>query len=171
MSAEMPSFGVPQFYETAIAMRDRGEDLDREFRFLCTPVTAIHEENRLLLNDLAALISVLDLTDTTRLRELNVAQLPDAIFTLLRADVREEQSAADATSVVDLVSSPSWLAGQREADPAGALFAEYLAFADAVSIWQVPHLIYHVWRWCMIAFMVADVVIIISSARGYSWFV
>jgi hypothetical protein len=41
---------------------------------------------------------------------------------------------------------------------------------DAVSIWQVPHLIYHVWRWCMIAFMVADVVIIISSVRGYSWF-
>jgi hypothetical protein len=42
---------------------------------------------------------------------------------------------------------------------------------DAVSIWQVPHLIYHVWRWCMTAFMVADVVIIISSVRGYSWFV
>jgi hypothetical protein len=41
---------------------------------------------------------------------------------------------------------------------------------DAVSIWQVPHLIYHVWRWCMIAFIIADVVIIISSAIGYSWF-
>jgi hypothetical protein len=41
---------------------------------------------------------------------------------------------------------------------------------DAVSIWQVPHLIYHVWRWCMIAFIVADVVIIFSSACGYSWF-
>lgn len=41
---------------------------------------------------------------------------------------------------------------------------------DAVSVWQVPHLIYHVWRWCMIAFMLADIVIIISAARGLSWF-
>jgi hypothetical protein len=41
---------------------------------------------------------------------------------------------------------------------------------DAVSVWQVPHLIYHVWRWCMIAFVVADIVIIISAAGGLSWF-
>lgn len=41
---------------------------------------------------------------------------------------------------------------------------------DAVSVWQVPHLIYHVWRGCMLAFMAADVVIIISAVFGFSWF-
>jgi hypothetical protein len=37
---------VPQFYETVIAARDRGESLDSEFRYLGLPLAAIHTENQ-----------------------------------------------------------------------------------------------------------------------------
>jgi hypothetical protein len=61
-----------------------------------------------------------------------VGQLPDAILTLLRADYLGE----DASSMLELVSNPDWLAGQREEDPEAALFAEYLAFAEVVPFEQ-----------------------------------
>jgi hypothetical protein len=134
MTMEMSEFEVPQFYETAIAMRDAGEELDREFRFLCAPVAAIHPDNRYLLDDPPALLETLGLAAPKALR---VAQLADAIFTLLRAEELLEAGPAEHVgSVLDLVSSPEWLAGQREADPAGALFAEYLAFAEVVPFEQ-----------------------------------
>jgi hypothetical protein len=126
----MPEFEVPQFYETAIAMRERGEESDREFRFLCAPVSAIHEDNRYLLNDPRALLS--DVLELGEPKELSVAQLPDAIFTLLRLERPGDEAGRDATSVLDLVSRPEWLAGQRDADPEAAIFAEYLAFAEVI---------------------------------------
>jgi hypothetical protein len=60
----MPDFEVPQFYETTLAMRYAEETLDREFWFLCVSAAAIHEDNRPLLRDPPALLSVLGLTET-----------------------------------------------------------------------------------------------------------
>ena len=131
---EFPEFEVPQSYETAIVMRGRGEELDREFQFLCAPMAAIHESNRQLLEDPPELLlTVLGMTD---LRELRVAQLPDAIFTLLTLEAQSEEASQDTGSILDLVSSPEWLDRRREVDPAAALFAEYLAFADVVPFEQ-----------------------------------
>jgi hypothetical protein len=129
MAVQMPEFEVPQFYETAIVMRHRGEEPDREFRFLCVPAAAIHEANRHLLDDPPALLSELGLAEPAPLR---VAQLPDAIFTLLMA----EGLGDDAGAAPDLVSSPDLLARLRDADPDAALFAEYLAFAEVVPFEQ-----------------------------------
>jgi hypothetical protein len=127
-----PEFEVPQFYETAIAMRYVADELDREFRFLCLPASAIHDDNGHLLDDPAALLSqVLELGESLPLR---VAQLPDAIFTLLRLEMLGEEAHGD--TVLDLVSSAEWLDGQREEDPDAALFAEYLAFAEVVPFEQ-----------------------------------
>jgi hypothetical protein len=129
MAMEMPEFEVPQSYETAIVMRHRGEEPDCEFRFLCVSAAAIHEDNRHLLNDPPALLAVLGLAEPTPLR---VAQLPDAIFTLLTA----EGLGDDAGSALDLVSNPELLARRRDAAPDAALFAEYLAFAEVVPFEQ-----------------------------------
>jgi len=127
----MHEFEVPQFYETGIVMRHPGEERDRdlEFQFFSIPIAAIHEGNRHLLDDPPALLSGLGLAESTPLR---VGQLPDAILTLLRVDYLGE----DASSVLELVSNPDWLAGQREEDPEAALFAEYLAFAEVVPFEQ-----------------------------------
>ncbi|MGH7070334.1 MAG: hypothetical protein ACREFO_10000 [Acetobacteraceae bacterium] len=127
----MHEFEVPQFYETEIVMRHRGEERDREleFQFLCVPAAAIHEDNRHLLDDPSTLLSELGFAESTPLR---VGQLPDAILTLLRVDYLGE----DAGSMLELVSNPDWLAGQREEDPEAALFAEYLAFAEVVPFEQ-----------------------------------
>jgi hypothetical protein len=131
---EFPEFEVPQFYETAIVMRGRGEELDREFQFLCAPMAAIHESNRQLLEDpQELLLTVLGMTDW---RDLRVAQLPDAIFTLLTMEAQSEEASQDTSSILDLVSSSEWLDRRREVDPAAALFAEYLAFADVVPFEQ-----------------------------------
>jgi hypothetical protein len=129
MAVEMPGFEVPQFYETTIMMRHRSEKPDREFQFLCVPAAAIHEDSRDLLDDPQALLSELGLTEST---PLGVAQLPDAIFTLLRA----EDLGDDAGSVLGRVTDAAWLANGREADPDAALFAEYLAFAEVVPLEQ-----------------------------------
>jgi len=76
---------------------------------------------------------VLGMTDW---RGLRVAQLPDVIFTLLTLEAQSEEAGQDTGSILDLMSSPEWLDRQREVDPAGALFAEYLAFADVVPFEQ-----------------------------------
>jgi len=135
MAVEMPGFDVPQVYETTIAMRGDGGELDREFWFACVPAVAIYEGYRELLdNDPKELLSLLGLAEPGELRELRMAQLPDAIFTLLRA----EELGEDAGNVLNRVSDPGWLAGQREADPGAALFAEYLAFAEVMPFQQSP---------------------------------
>ena len=128
---EMHEFEVPQFYETEIVMRHRGEERDRdlEFQFLCVSAAAIHENNRPLLDVPPTLLTGLGLAESTPLR---VGQLPDAIFALLRVDYLGE----DASSVLELASNPDWLAGQREEDPEATLFAEYLAFAEVVPFEQ-----------------------------------
>jgi hypothetical protein len=128
----MPDFEVPQIYETTIAMRDRGGELDREFWFACVPVAAIYGGYRDLLNDPRELLSLLGLAEPGELQELRMAQLPDAIFTLLRA----EELGEDTGAVLTRVSDSGWLAGQREADPDAASFAEYLAFAEVVPFEQ-----------------------------------
>ena len=81
------------------------------------------------LDDPPTLLSGLGLAESTPMR---VGQLPDAIFALLRVDHLGE----DASSVLELVSNPDWLAGQREEVPEAALFAEYLAFAEVVPFEQ-----------------------------------
>jgi hypothetical protein len=118
----MREFEVPQSYEATAAMRDSEGEVPHEFLFMCLPVSAIHESNRYLLDDPAEVLSELLPAGPVETRELRVAQLPDAIFTLLAAGSAGEE----AGSVLDLVSSPDWLAGRRSEDPAGALFAEYL---------------------------------------------
>ena len=130
MAMEMHEFEVPQSYETTIMMRHSGEERDGEleFQFFCLPVAAIHKDNRHLLDDPPALLSGLGAESTP----LRVGQLPDAILTLLRVDYLGE----DAGSMLELVSNPDWLAGQREQDPEAALFAEYLAFAEVVPFEQ-----------------------------------
>jgi hypothetical protein len=132
MAVEMPGFEVPQIYETVIAMRDRGGELYCEFWFACVPVAAIYEGYRALLEDPQELLSLLGLAEPGELQELQMAQLPDAIFTLLRA----EELGEDTGPLLDQVSDSGWLAGQREADPDAALFAEYLAFAEVVPFEQ-----------------------------------
>jgi hypothetical protein len=129
---EMRKFEVPQSYETTVAMRDSEGEMACEFLFMCLPVSAIHERNRQLLDNPAELLTELLPAGEAEARELRVAQLPDAIFTVLEAGAAGEE----AGSVLDLVSSPDWLARQREEDPAGALFAEYLAFAEVVPFEQ-----------------------------------
>jgi hypothetical protein len=129
MAAEMPEFEVPQFYETAIVMRNRTQEPDLEFRFLCAPAAAMHEESRQLLADPRALLSQFGLAEPMSLR---VAQLPDAIFTLLMAEGLDD----DSGPVLDLVSSPDLLARLRDHAPDAALFAEYLAFAEVVPFEQ-----------------------------------
>jgi len=132
MAVEMPGFEVPQIYETAIAMRDRRGELDREFWFACVPEAAIYQSYRELLTDPPELLSLLGLAEPGELQELRIAQLPDAIFTLLRA----EELGEDTGPLLGRVSDSGWLAGQREADPDAALFAEYLAFAEVVPFEQ-----------------------------------
>jgi hypothetical protein len=129
MTVEMPEFEVPQFYETAIVMRHRGEESDREFRFVCVPIAAIPEESRSRLADPPALLRDLGFSESA---PLAVAQLPDAIFTLLRTEALGD----DAGPVLDRVSDANWLARQRQADPDAALFAEYLAFGEVVPFEQ-----------------------------------
>ena len=130
MAMEMHEFEVPQSYETTITMRHPKEERDHEleFQFFCLPVAAIHKDNRPLLDNPPALLSGLGAESTP----LRVGQLPDAILTLLRVDYLGE----DAGSMLELVSNPDWLAGQREQDPEAALFAEYLAFAEVVPFEQ-----------------------------------
>jgi hypothetical protein len=130
---EMPEFDVTQSYETAIVMRPRGGEPDREFRFICVWAGAIHEDNRHLLNDPETLLPELGLAKP---KELRVAQLPDAIFALLKAEGREDAAGQDAGSVLDLASSLEWLAEQQDADPDTGLFAEYLALAEVVPFGQ-----------------------------------
>lgn len=132
MAAEMPGFDVPQIYETVIAMRGPGGELDREFWFACVPAAAIYDGYRQLLDDPPELLSLLGLADPGELQELRMAQLPDAIFTLLRA----EELGEDAGPVLSRVSDSGWLARQREADPGAVLFAEYLAFAEVMPSQQ-----------------------------------
>jgi hypothetical protein len=132
MAVEMPGFDVPQIYETTIAMRGLGGELDREFWFACVPAAAIYEGYRELLDHPLELLSLLGLAERTELQELRMAQLPDAIFTLLRA----EELGEDAGPVLNRVSDSGWLAGQREADPGAALFADYLAFAEVMPSQQ-----------------------------------
>lgn len=130
MAMEMHEFEVPQSYETTITMRHPKEERDHEleFQFFCLPVAAIHKDNRPLLDNPPALLSGLGAESTP----LRVGQLPDAILTLLRVDYLGE----DTGSMLELVSNPDWLAGQREQDPEAALFAEYLAFAEVVPFEQ-----------------------------------
>jgi hypothetical protein len=130
MPEPQPEFEVPQFYETSIAMRYLAEELGREFRFLCLPAAAIHEDNRHLLGNPPTLLS--ELLELGEPRPLRVAQLPDAILTLLRLEVLGQE----AGSALDLVSSAEWLDRQRGDDPDAALFAEYLAFAEVVPFEQ-----------------------------------
>jgi hypothetical protein len=112
MGMAEPVFEVPQFYETAIAMRYVTDELASEFRFLCLPTSAIHDDNRHLLDEPGALLSeVLGLGDSLPLR---VAQLPDAIFTLLRLEMLGEEGSRDMGSVLHLVSRAEWLDTQRE---------------------------------------------------------
>ena len=40
---------------------------------------------------------------------------------------------------------------------------------DAQNVWDVDHFIYQLWRWCMLLFVIADVVIIVSAALNWSW--
>jgi Skp family chaperone for outer membrane proteins len=130
--ADMPEpyFEVPQYYETLVEMRSVVADVDRDFRFLCVPISAIDEDNRDLLENPTVLLSeVLELGESKPLR---VAQLPDAIFTLLTLEILDEEARRNSSSVLELVSVSQWLDGRREADPDGALFAEYLAFEDVV---------------------------------------
>jgi Skp family chaperone for outer membrane proteins len=130
--ADMPEpyFEVPQYYETLVEMRSVVADVDRDFRFLCVPISAINEDNRDLLENPTVLLSeVLELGESKPLR---VAQLPDAIFTLLTLEILDEEARRNSSSVLELVSDGQWLDGRREADPDGALFAEYLAFEDVV---------------------------------------
>jgi hypothetical protein len=132
MTVEMPGFEVPQIYETTISMRDRDGELDREFWFACVPAAAIYEGYRELLDNPRELLSLLGLAEPGELQELRMTQLPDAIFTLLRAEELGEETGP----LLDQVSDSDWLAGQREADPDAALFAEYLAFAEVVPFEQ-----------------------------------
>ena len=129
MAVEMHEFEVPQLYETAIVMRHHGAEPDREFRFLGAPAAAIHQNNRHLLDNPPELLSRLGLVLPGPLR---VAQLPDAIFTLLRA----EALGFDGSQVLGFVSNTNWLAAERGTDPDSALFAEYLAFAEVVPFEQ-----------------------------------
>ena len=125
-----PEFELPQSYETSIVMRQDGTDVEREFRFLCAPISAIHEDNRALLENPTELLSeVLKLGESMPMR---VAELPDAIFTLLTLETLDEETRSDTGSVLDLVSNADWLSGRREADLDAVLFAEYLAFAKVV---------------------------------------
>ncbi len=132
----MSDFEVPQVYETSLAMRSSDGEVDREFLFMCVPVTAIAKGHRRLLESPAELLSeLLPVPDPAYgaevpVAQLRVAQLPDAIFTLLAARPPED------TDVADLVSRPDWLVGRRAEDPAAALFAEYLAFAEVVPFEQ-----------------------------------
>ena len=126
---EMPEFEVSQTYETAIVMRARGGEPDREFRFICVPAAAIHEDNRPLLNDPETLLSEFGLAKP---KELRVAQLPDAIFVLLKAEDLGELAGQDAGSALDLASSSEWLTEHRDADPDAGMFADYLALAEVV---------------------------------------
>ena len=123
-------FDVPQFYETTLRMRPRGEaeDLSREFVFLCAPVAAIHKDNLGLLDHPPGALEALGFTEH---RELRVAQLPDAILTLLVADGQE-----DPSSFLNGPLDPRWLEEAREIHQDAALFAEYLAFAEVVPFEQ-----------------------------------
>jgi hypothetical protein len=129
MASEMPAFEVPQFYETSIAMRDTAGDVDREFLFLSLPASSVHKDNEHLLDKPYDLLALLGLPEA---RDLRVAQIPDAIFALLRA----EDLGGDAGSVLERVADQDWLALQLEVDPAAALFAEYLAFGEVVPFEQ-----------------------------------
>jgi hypothetical protein len=41
---------------------------------------------------------------------------------------------------------------------------------NAPNVWDVDHIIYHIWRTCMALFILADIVIIVSVALGLMWF-
>jgi hypothetical protein len=125
-----PVFELPQSYETSIVMRQDGTDVEREYRFLCAAIAAIHEDHRALLENPTELLStILQLGESKPLR---VAELPDAIFTLLTLETLDEETRSYTGSVLDLVSNADWLSGRRGADPDAVLFAEYLAFAKVV---------------------------------------
>jgi hypothetical protein len=133
VSVEIGEFEVPQSYETTITRRSGWQEPDPEFVFLCAPLAAIHERNRDLLDDPRRLLEdVLGLSD---LRELRVAELPDAILTLLVADALGDD-AGDGSSLLERASDAGWLAEAREAYPEANLFAEYLAFAEIVPFEQ-----------------------------------
>ncbi len=129
MDLEMREFELPQYYETTIAMRTLDGDIESEFLFLSLPASAIHEDNKALLADPPALLTMLGLDESSPLR---VAQLPDAIFTLLTAD--------DPGPAVGFSQGPvpqqGWLDEQRVLRPEAALVAEYLAFAEVVPFEQ-----------------------------------
>ncbi|MUL65246.1 hypothetical protein BOO86_12280 [Mycobacterium sp. CBMA 234] len=121
---------LPQSYETTIALRSVAGELGREFSFFCAPIASIHEEHRHLLQDPSRLLSeVFELGES---RSLRVAQLPDAIFTLITLELLGPAARRDAGSLLEIVSDPDWLTDRREADPSGVLFAEYLAFEEVV---------------------------------------
>lgn len=123
---------MPQLYETVIAGRERGEDLDPEFRFLCLPLAAIHQENRDLVEDPPRLLEVLGLTEAMA---LPVGQLPDAVFALL---VLEGAGTVGVLpdSVQEMASDRESLDALRHEFPDLALFAEYLTFAEVVPFEQ-----------------------------------
>lgn len=126
---DMPTFDVPQFYETVIATRGLGEEHDAEFRFLCLPRRMIHPENQHLLDDPERLLSVLGLEKPL---PLAVGQIPVAIFALLHAEALEGRP--DIT-VEEMISVP-WPDGLRQEDPRSAMLADYLAFAEVVPFEQ-----------------------------------
>jgi len=41
---------------------------------------------------------------------------------------------------------------------------------NAATVWDVAHTIYHIWRFCMVIFVAADVAIIASAIWHLSWF-
>jgi hypothetical protein len=40
---------------------------------------------------------------------------------------------------------------------------------NAQNVWEVDHIMYHVWKWCMISFAIADGFIIVSAVFNLSW--
>jgi hypothetical protein len=125
-----PVFELPQSYETSIVMRQDEAGVEREFVFLGAPIASIHEDHRDLLEKPEELLTtVLGLGESKPLR---VAELPDAIFTLLTLETLDQETRRELGSCLELVSNADWLNGRRDADPTAVLFAEYLAFAKLV---------------------------------------
>jgi hypothetical protein len=121
-----------RFAPTLIAGRERGEDLDPEFRFLCLPLAAIHQENRDLVEDPPRLLEVLGLAEPVALR---VGHLPGTVFTFLVSEGAGTVGVLPE-SVQEMVPDQEGLDALRQEFPDLALFAGYLTFAEVVPFEQ-----------------------------------
>lgn len=131
MDVPKPTFGVTQYYETAIVTQDLNKQ-DPEFRVLSLPRMMIHADNLNLLNQPAQLLQMLGLQIT---RSLELADIPTCIDALLYA---EPFGLTFGEILERFLSNPESLRAARGNNPRLAAFADYLAFADIVPFEESP---------------------------------